>query len=610
VRAVQNGTRTRTGAPGEKYWFQHTAYLLRAELSPETRTLSGTGAVAYSNRSPHTLRRVAFHIHPNLFAPNAIRNRFVPVTTGAELQRVSAQNVNMRQVPVADTTSTGYSVGGTIMWITLPVPLAPGSSATFEFQWSYVIPPDGAPRTGTDGETFFVAYWYPQVAVFDDVNGWQTDHYMGNAEFYMGYADYDVSLTVPAGWLVGATGTLQNSNDVLSEQTRTRLRQASSSREVVQVVAPADRAAGVSTTLGNNGKLTWRFTASNVRDFAWGTSASYLWDATMAIAGDVNGDGRQDNTSIHTFYRPEKVQWAWDQSARYSQFSIDFLSDYLWPYPYSHMTVMDGMVSCGGMEYPMITCIGGQRDTLSLFGVTVHEIAHMWFPMQVGSDEKRHSWQDEGLTRYNQAQAMRAFFNGYDLETIARDRYLNLARADGEVELMRHGDAYPIGTPAFNVASYDKQATILAALRGLLGEQLFLKAYREYGRRWVNKHPTPYDFWYTFDEVSGQDLSWFWSTWYFEKWILDQAIESVFQGGPDLRITVADRALAPMPVLLAITYTDGIVERREVNVDAWLTGARRIEVHVAARGSVAKVEIDPDGIFPDIDRTNQTWIRR
>ena len=611
LRAVSRETRTLTGEPGAKYWTQTAQYRLRAELVPDSRTINGSGTVTLLNRSPETLRRVAFHIHPNLFASNAVRNRFVPNVGGAELRRVVAQNANMRAVPVTDTTSTGYSVGGTIMWITVPTPIAPGATAAFDFEWSYVLPPDGAPRTGTDGDVFFVAYWYPQLAVFDDVNGWQTDLYMGNAEFYMGYADYEVSLVVPEGWLVGATGELQNAPEVLSEQTRTRLRQAhGGSRTVVNVVTANDRGAGTATARSTSGKLTWRYTARGVRDFAWGTSANYLWDATSAVVGDINGDGTVDASAINSFYRPERVAWAWDKSAQYAQFSIDFLSGYLWPYIYSHMTVMDGVSSCSGMEYPMITCIGGQRDTLSLFSVTVHEIAHMWFPMQVGSDEKRHSWQDEGLTRFNQAQAMRAYFNGYDLESIARDRYLNLARNSGEVELMRHGDLYPVGTPAFNIASYDKQATIMAALRGLLGTQTFLQAYREYGVRWLNKHPTVWDFWNTFESVSQRDLSWFWRTWYYETWTLDQAIRSVTQSGPDLKVFVEDRGLAPMPVLLAIIYADGSVQRHEVTVDAWLTGTRIIEVQITAKAVAQRVEIDPDGIYPDIDRTNQIWLRK
>ena len=313
---------------------------------------------------------------------------------------------------------------------------------------------------------------------------------------------------------------------------------------------------------------------------------------------------------IHSLYRPSRVQWAWDQSARYSRHSIEFLSGFLWPYPYPQMTALDGVVSCSGMEYPMVTCIGGQRDTLSLYSVTVHEFAHMWFPMQVGSDEKRHAWQDEGLTRFNQAQAMRAFFGGYDLQRIVRDDYLGVVRTEGEVELMRHGDLYPVNTNGYRVASYQKMATIQVALRALLGDEVFMKAYREYGRRWINKHPTAYDFFHAFDDVSGKDLSWFWRTWFYETWTLDQAIASVQPSGDSTTITVEDRGLAPMPVRLAVTRQGGTrAERYEIPVDAWLRGERHATLKVESSPRITRVEIDPAGAFPDIDRTNNRWGR-
>jgi aminopeptidase N len=314
---------------------------------------------------------------------------------------------------------------------------------------------------------------------------------------------------------------------------------------------------------------------------------------------------------IHSLYRPKRVEWAWDHSAEYARHSIEFLSRYLWPYPYPHMTAVDGIVSCSGMEYPMLTCIGGRRDTLLLYSVTVHEIAHMWFPMQVGSDERRYAWQDEGLTRFNQAQAMREFFRGgYDLETIARNQYLDLAREggeadEGEVELMRHGDRYPAGSNAYGIASYAKMATNMVALRALLGDSLFLAAYREYGRRWLQKHPQPHDMWNTFEDVSGRDLDWFWRTWWYETRTLDHAVAGVTREGDATAIVIEDRGDAPMPARLTITMADGRTERREVPVDRWLEGARRVTVRVP--GAVSRVVLDADRRFPDIDRTNDRW---
>lgn len=459
---------------------------------------------------------------------------------------------------------------------------------------------------GHDGEVFYIAYWYPQVAVYDDVNGWVQYPYMAQAEFYMGYGDYEVAITVPQGWLVGATGTLVNAAEVLPPAARDRLAQARRSTEVVHVVTAADRAAGQATARGTAAGLTWRFQARGVRDFAFGTSDKYVWDATRAVAGDWSGDGRPDTAAIHTLYRPDRGPWT--QGARYTRFSIEFLSRYLWPYPYPHMTAVDGIASCGGMEYPMMTCIGAGRDTMSLFGVTLHETAHMWFPMMVGSNEQAHAWQDEGLTTYNSAQGAREFYGRADDASLFGG-YTFLARVEGEVDLMRHGEQYPQNSPAYGVASYSKMASLLRMLRGLLGEETFNRAYREYGRRWIDKHPTPYDMWNTFNDVSGRDLWWFWRTWFYETWTLDQALASVNPAGSALEIVVEDRGLAPMPARIAVTRADGTVERLEVPVEVWLGGAKRHTMRVADGATVTKVEIDPEQLFADVDRTNQTWNR-
>jgi hypothetical protein len=455
--------------------------------------------------------------------------------------------------------------------------------------------------------------------VYDDLNRWQIDPYLGNAEFYMGYGDYDVAITVPAGWLVAATGTLVNAEDVLAPVVRERLALARSVDTVVHVVTAGERGKGKgrATVEGRGGKLTWRFQARNVRDFAWGTSDKYVWDATRAVLETTrnaqpatpssSGNVQPATSSIFTFYRP--TARTWDHAARYSRHSIEFLSRFLWPYPYPHMTAVDGIASCGGMEYPMMTCIGGDRDTLSLYGVTVHELAHMWFPMQVGSDEKRYSWQDEGLTRFNQAEGMREFFKGFDRFRQSRNGYLAAARGGWETELMRHGDLYSSTSNAFAIASYDKMATNMAMLRALLGEETFMRAYREYGRRWLGKHPSPYDFWNTFEDVAGKDLDWFWRTWWFETWTLDQAIAAVRTAGDSTEIVIEDRGLAPMPVRLSVTRAGGRVDRMEVPVDVWLRGERSHLVRVAGQPMVTKVEIDAEEAFADADRTNQLWAR-
>jgi hypothetical protein len=313
---------------------------------------------------------------------------------------------------------------------------------------------------------------------------------------------------------------------------------------------------------------------------------------------------------VHTLYRPQARASAWEQAARYAQHSVQFLSDYLWPYRYPQMTAVDGPVSCSGMEYPMLTCIGGRRDTLSLYSVLVHEIGHMWFPMQVGSDERRFAWMDEGLTRFNQAQGMQAFFRGYDRERLARESYLRLAGTGNEVELMRHGDQYPYGSPAYATATYDKMATNLVALRAMLGDSAFRAAYRDYGLWWINRHPTPYDFFYAVERNARRDLDWFWSPWWYGTWTLDQAVAGVRAGaGDSLLVDVEDRGLVPMPVRLRVTRADGTTERVQGPVRPWLQGERRQAVAVADGATVAAIEIDPEQAFPDVNRANNVWRR-
>jgi hypothetical protein len=607
ARAVDRGTRTRTGEPGPKYWQQYARYTIDAELQPATSQLTAHGTIRYLNRSPDTLAVLWLHLNQNLFAPNAIRNNEVPITSGMEILRVEAAGQALRR---ADTTAGSFLIDQTRMRLAPPQPLLPGDSIDLRVDWAFTVPPDGAPRSGTTGEIFMIAYWYPQMAVYDDVNGWQTDIYQGNAEFYMGYADYEVGITLPAGWLVAATGTLTNADQVLSAQTRDRLARARRDGDLVHVVDYDDRGAGRSTLRGLDNLLTWRYRARNVRDFDFGASARFLWDATIATVANRNGGLAADTVDVFTFYRPEVVFPTWYRSSLYARHALEFLSRYLWSYPYPQMTAMEGPASCSGMEYPMLTCIGGPRDTLSLYSVIVHEFGHMWFPMQVGSDERRFAWMDEGLTRFNQAQGMQDYFAGYDREAIARESYLRLAKTDDEVALMRHGDLYPVGTPAYGTATYDKMATNMVALRALLGSEKFLQCYHSYGQRWVEKHPTPYDFWNHFNYCSNRDLSWFWRTWWFETWTLDQAIASVDADGLGLRVTIEDKGTAPMPVRLTITRAGGATEQVTIPVDNFLRGARRTSTVIANGATVTAIEIDPQQRFPDVDRSNNRWVKK
>lgn len=287
---------------------------------------------------------------------------------------------------------------------------------------------------------------------------------------------------------------------------------------------------------------------------------------------------------------------------------MQFYSRKLWPYPYPHMTAMDGPDGCGGMEYPMLTCISGTYDSLTMYEVVTHEIGHMWFPMMVGSDEKRYGWMDEGFTQYDQSQSMADFFKHFDDEARNRNYYLRAATAGYEEDMMKPADKYG-DDESYGVAAYWKPAAVLVALREVLGRDTFEKAFREYGRRWLGKHPTPWDFWNTFDDVTGQDLSWFWKEWFYETWKLDQALDTVRTEGDSVAIVLENRGRIDMPVPLAITREGGAVQHALVPVSVWFNGDRRYTYRVAAKPKVIKVELDPDHAYPDVDRADQVWPR-
>jgi hypothetical protein len=605
THAVARGTRTRTGERGPRYWQQFASYTLRADLNPGTGLLRGNATITYHNRSPDSLGVIVIRLYPNLNAPDAARNRTVPVTEAVHLSRVAIDGSAVPALAAGDTTAVGYHVNGTVMTLRPRRALLSGDSATLEFAWTYPVQPVPNPRTGEDGEVFHLAYWYPQVAVYDDVGGWDTEQYLGRAEFYMGYADYDVAITLPSGWLVSATGELANAQQVLPVTVRQRLERARRDDEVVHVVAARERAAGTSTLRGT--RLTWRFRARNVRDFAWNASNRYVWDATHALLPATEPDAL-DTVLVQALYRPDARSW--DRAAEYARHSLEFFSKALWPYPYPQMTLVEGIIT-GGMEYPMITLIGARdtgRSPRSMYSTAAHEIAHMWFPMAVGSNERRFTWMDEGLATFVQSDATADFFPSVPRDSLRVDRYISLARTAGDVELMRHGDLYD-SDRARGVAGYDKPSLVYHALRAMMGEEQFSRALREYGHRWSNGHPQPWDLFNTFNAVSGRRLDWFWRTWFYETWTLDQAIASVTPDGRNLTVTIEDRGLAPMPVWLAVTRTNGVVEMLAIPVEIWLAGRRSHVARVRDGNSVRSVEIDPGRFFPDVDRTNQRWTR-
>ena len=604
--AVERGTRGADGAPGPRYWQQWADYDVAVRLDTEARRLQGTTAITYRNNSPDTLAGFVVQLIQNLHAPGAARGGEEEVTGGIELARVAVGGVEIRPFD-GDDEGPGYEVSSTRLFIRPPSPVPPGGSVELAFDFGFAIPQQGASgRMGYSGdELFYLAYFYPQMAVYDDVEGWDTDRFTGNAEFYADFGRYDVTIDAPAGWLVEGTGELVNPGETLAADVRARRDAAAASDSVGRVLSSADFDGQV-TAAGRGGRLAWHFVADSVHDVAYSVTRHTNWDVTRTPVGDRNGDGAVDYARIGAIWRDSAPRWS--QAARYAAHSIAHHSEftglsYAWP----HMTAVEGGgIIGGGMEFPMMTLIGdyNERGDTALYAVTAHELAHMWVPMMVANNERRYAWMDEGTTTFNENQAKKDFYPGFDWDLPEQESYIDVALAELEGPLMTYSD-YHVPGPAYGVASYDKPATILAALRAMLGEDVFMRAYHAYFDRWAFKHPYPWDFFRTFEDVSGRDLDWFWRSWYYETWLLDQAIAEVRVEGERSTVVVEDRGRVPMPVPLSIRCRNGETIERTLPVDPWLAGQRRTSVEIEC--AIDGVVIDAARDYPDVDRTNNAW---
>ncbi len=605
--AIDNGTRTSSGVPGQNYWQQYASYDMEVELVPQEKRVVGSSTITYQNNSPSTLNQLFLELSQNAHKEGVVRNESAEITGRINIHYIVVEGDTMDVIERRN--QAGYIVDGTLLALVPPRGVRSGESVTIEIGWDFTVPQEGAGgRMGYSEENlFFIAYWYPQMRVYDDVIGWMNDYFQINAEFYHGFADYNVDITVPEQWIVTSTGSLNNANEVLQPVIFQRLERGHNSDSVVHVVREEDF--GNVTQSGNNGKVTWNYSATKVRDFAFSVTKESLWDATRSPVGDLDGDGQTDYTSIDALYRTSAPLWK--DAASHSRHSIDFLSDYTGlPYPWPHMTAVEGGgIIGGGMEFPMMTLIGSYngRATQSLYAVIAHELAHMWVPMIVSNNERRYAWMDEGTTTFNENQAKKVRYpnaGNYDISEF--QSYIQIAGSGFEGEIMRWSD-YHYNSFAYGIASYAKPGSMLATLRGLLGEETFNTALRGFIDAWKYKHPYPWDMFNAFEDASGRDLDWFWRSWYYETWVLDQAVEQVapIEGGT--RIVIEDRGEVPMPATVEITLRDGTKLQRKIDVQTWLEGATTAVLTVEAEQDVTKVVIDPDFLFPDINRANNKW---
>ena len=641
--AAPSDVRTAAGSPGPRYWQQRVDYVIRASLDTTQHRISGVERVTYHNNSPDQLRYLWFQLDQNI--ENSATSRAIqseqalPRTISKEAaaflvpELVEAGGYQLKRVQVMlPGTAKGkgrlvdaeYVVNGTLLKVPLPRPLEANSSVQVEIEWSFVLPEQsrhngrGVREKVKDGWLYEVAQWFPRASVYDDVNGWQTDQFMGQGEFYLNFGNYDVSLTVPHDHIVEATGDLQNPLEVLTPTQRQRLATAYQSEAPVFIVR-ADEVMNPSTRPPGKAPLTWRYVAENVRDFAWVSSKTYVWDA----AGFRYREG-QKPIKLHSLY-PRDAMPLWDKVS--TKAIVQTMKTYgrmAFEYPYPKAANVHGPVF--GMEYPMIAFCGARPDAegkytpqleRALISVTIHEVGHNWFPMIVASDERKWTWMDEGVNSFLQYYAEQDWQQGYPS---------NRGPAKKIVDYMKQGDQVPIMTEsdaihrAFGNNGYGKPAAGLVMLREqVVGPRLFDQAFQEYSQKWAFKHPQPADFFRTMEEGAGDQLNWFWRGWFYTTFANDQAVASVetqpadsligntSRGRSYVRITVENKGGLVMPIQAKLTFSDGSEQMVKIPADAWKKDERKHSFGLFTDKTLTKVVLDPDEVFADINRDNNSW---
>ena len=628
-RAFAAGTRDSTGRPGPNYWQLWTDYAITARFDPSTGLLTGHEHVVVQNDGPNEMHSITLRLDQNLFAPNVPRAEEVTdITDGMQVTalRVDGQPVALN--PGAPARGRGgrggrggaappvelaaFNLSQTVATITLPTPVPAHGSVALDADWHFTVPKVVAPtrgiRMGAWGDTLYqVGQWYPRVTVFDDLRdgGWDTDPYLGPSEFYNNFGHFDVKLDLPAGWLVGATGILQNPQDVLTAAERERLTQALTADSTVRILSPDEFGPGRATAAGD--RLVWHFVADTAADVAWATSDQFVWDGAHAV---IPGSGK--NVPINIMYLPGHAP-AYADAGPTVRHALEFYSKLWIPYSFPTMTMVDGPEL--GMEYPMFI--------MSSVGASDHETGHEWWPMTLGTNETWYPFMDEGFNQYmnilsrDDRQHLPADLDG------PGQRYGMTSGNEREAPMMWDAN---YGGPMYSFQAYSKAPMMLSMLGGIVGDSAVWHAMSEYAHAWRFKHPSPWDYAFFMSNALHRDLGWFWYYWLFTTDAVDGSIQNVTTSAGRTVVTVHQAGQMPSPVVLNVHFAPkGPAIRRMRNavmiddstatvtwpVDVWFNGSRTFKATLdfGAR-KIERIVLDPHCRFPDHDISDNTWPRQ
>jgi Peptidase family M1 domain len=604
-----NRYRSSNGAPGPDYWQNGADYEIHARLDPVKKELTATEVITYTNNSPDSLTSLWLQLDQNIYRKDSRS----AIADGSE-QKEFTDGYLLDSVEVDSETrhgKTDYLVSDTRLQIPLGDALkAHGGRLRIHIRYHYTVPGVFGDRTSwvetPKGAIYDIAQWYPRMAVYDDLHGWDTQPYLAN-EFYLEYGRFDYYVTVPSNMIVAGSGELQNPSEVLTKTALQRLDQARGSDRTVVIRSAAD-VDDPNSTQHSSATQTWHYRMDKTRDVAFSASSAFVWDAARIQLPD----GRR--SLAMSFYPVESGgDAAWGRSTEYLKHAVEEFSRRWSVYPYPVAVNVAGGTS--GMEYPGLLFDGMKDKGRDLFWITAHEIGHTWFPMVVGFNERRNAWMDEGFNTFIDVYESDAFQNGvygpkrdseyapgggHPADEIVPvlndpDAPVILARADAIKEKYRH----PI--------TYFKSALGLTLLREqILGPVRFDWAFRKFIRDWSFRHPSPSDFFRAMESEGGEDLAWFWRGWYMNNWTLDLAVQGVKYANGDAQITIANRGQLVMPATVQVVFDGGGSTRVQLPVETWIQNTA-FTLHLKSERPVASVVIDPDHAIPDNDRSNNEW---
>lgn len=604
-----NELRSANGAPGPKYWQNKADYVINATLIEKDTLIKGNVSINYTNSSPDTLNYLWLQLDQNLFRSDSRGAATTPV--GGDRFDVKGYNKGGYHIEAVSVTYMGKSypvkplINDTRMQVRLPFAVKPhGDQIAIKINYDFNVPNYGADRMGKlpvkDGVIYQLAQWYPRMCVYDNVNGWDTLPYIGTGEFYCEYGNYDYFITVPADMIVAASGDLQNSQQVLTADQNKRLAAAAKSDSSVNIITEAEVGTAGSRPK-QAGTLTWHYKMHNTRDVSWSASRAFIWDAAR-----VNLPSGKKGMANAVYPVESRGYERYGRATQYLKHSIEFYSKNYFEYPWHSAFVVAGVAL--GMEYPGIVFCSYKIKKDDLWHDITHEMGHNWFPMIIGSNERRFMWMDEGLNTFINGYASNWFNHGEyrDTSSIAVSMTRSLLKEKDplmtapEVMAFSDGGLY-----------YYKTALALNVLRNVvLGADRFDYAFNMYIKRWAYKHPQPDDFFRTINDAAGEDLNWFWKEWFFTTWNLDQAVTDVkyIKNDPaaGALITLENLGGMALPVAIKVTEQSGTVQQIKLPVEVWQRGAKWV-FKCNSTTKITSVILDSDRQLPDTDRSNNVY---